>query len=232
MAEQNRFQQPWNIWQATKLRLNGDAWDKSNPKERPNVSLHVVNNNPRFRLYMNNGKVQKPIAFALDPFILEGLFSALVSICDDNNPNRYTLELKAYYDHHGNHSDKPTSVSKIMVGRDSNGIVYIAFQAKGEDIAKFSFISSYYAVLLGSNGESLDVVKASEFMAKGWIRLLSNMVSSYLVVEGKEPPPKKDNNNYNNNNNQNNNQSNQQSNQQNNSNSGGSWKPDDDIPFS
>ena len=215
MAE-NRFRTPWNIWNASKLRMYGEPWDKSSPRDSPNVSLHIVNNNPRFRVYMNDGVNKGPISYTLDPIKVYTFFEAILHAGKNKEPSRVGFELKSTFDHKGRQTDKPAPVSKIFVGRNSDGIIFMAFQAKGEKAAVFNFKSDYYAVLLGSDGEALDPKLASELTARGWVELLKQMVGPFLVVHGKEPP-KRENNNGNSNNDS--------------STSGGGDNFDTDIPF-
>lgn len=188
MAENNYPRPPWNIWDLAKLRMQGEAWDKSNLKERPNVALHIVNGNPRFRVYMNDGGNNKAISFALDPAKAYSILEAVNHFSRNKDSSRISLELKSSYDHKGGRTDKPSVVSEIFVGRNSDGIVYIAFRAKGEKTAVFNFKSDYFAVLKGADGEALDPVLESELTSRGWAKLLESMIGSYLTARTTEPP--------------------------------------------
>ena len=185
----NNFKPAWNVFSMAKLRLYGERWEN---KKSPSLLYTIHNNNPRFRVYMNDDKVSKPIAFALDPYILEDLLCAIEAAIRNPKPSRNSLEIKSSYDHHGNKTDKPATVSKIIFGRDTSDVCYIAFQAKGEEVATFPFTPSYYAVFTNESGETLDKSTASEYRGQGWVNTIRGLTAAFLVKEAKEPP-KKDN---------------------------------------
>ena len=194
MSEPARqFKQPWSIWAHNKLTLYGEPWkDKENPTKkgnnRPSLKYKVWENNPRFNVYMNNGLSTKTIPFALDTYIAYALFELVQVIANDTErkATRYAFELKSKRDHKGNVYDKPTSVAKIYIGRDNEGVMYICFHAKGEDIAKFPFEDSYWASLTDSSGEACKKDFLSELRAKAWANALRELTSVYTVVFGKE----------------------------------------------
>lgn len=188
MSEANRFAPKWNIFNHPKFSITGEEW--KDHKGKPSLKYTVHENNPRFRLYMNDGKVEKPIAFALDPYILEDMFEVLEHVIQTKGPARFTMELKGTYDHRGQRTEKAAPISKIFIGRDSESCVYIAFCAKGEQIAKFPFAPSFWAELSDASGEKLAKELASEIRARSWKKTISQMTSMFLVVHGKEPAEK------------------------------------------
>lgn len=185
---ENRFAAPWNIFSNNKFNLTGEQWKDA--KGRPNLKYRVVNNNPRFLVYMNDDKVQKPIPFALDPIIIQEVFQVVRHVVATKEPTRFAFELKSSYDHRGGRTEKPAPVSKIFIGRDSEGVCYIAFQAKGEQLAKFSFTPSYYADLISATGEKVEKELASEIRAIAWVNALDSITGAFMVVHGKEPENK------------------------------------------
>jgi hypothetical protein len=188
MSEGNRFAPKWNIFSHAKFSLNGEEWKDG--KGKPSLKFTVHENNPRFRLYMNDGRNNKPIAFSLDPYIFQEILEVVRMVTADKNPSRFTWELKANYDHKGNRTEKAAPVSKIFVGRDSENVVYIAFTAKGEGVAKFPFTPSFWAELSDASGEKLSRELASEIRARAWVNALTGLVGAYMVVHGKEPEQK------------------------------------------
>ena len=189
MSDNNRFKQPWTIWTHAKLGLTGEEW-KENPGNRPGVKFKIHNNNPRFNMYLNDGKYDKAIGFNMDPFIIQEIFEVIRRTVASQEPDRTYWELLSGWDHRGNKTDKPGPVAKIFVGRDSDGVVYIAFQAKGESLAKFPFVPSYYASLHGADGEKLCKKKASEIRAIAWVKGLDAIIGPFMAVHGKEPEQK------------------------------------------
>jgi len=189
MAEGNRFAQPWTIFSHAKYNLQGEAWGEGGKKPTLKVVMH--NNNPRFRVYMNNGdKNSGAIPFSLDPIILQELFQVIRHVVADKQPSRFSFELKSSYDHRGNKTDKPGPVAKIFVGRDSDGVIYLAVQAKGEALAKFPFLDSFFAELRDATGEKVSKDFASEVRALAWVNAIDGLVGAYSVVHGKEPDEK------------------------------------------
>lgn len=188
MSDNKRFQK-WTIFSHAKLRLSGEPWDKTNPKERPSLMYKVVNNNPRFLLYMNDGKNNNGIPFALDAQIAFQLFTMVEMAVADKDPSRYSLELKGSFVN-GQRQDKPVVVGRIHVGRDTEGVVFIAFQGKGLEAAKFVFRANYFASIHNAEGELLEQRKCSEIVATAWADLMRGLTTSYMVVHGKEPENK------------------------------------------
>lgn len=188
MSEGN-FKPEWNIFSHSKLSIQGEAWEKGG-KDKPSLRFKVHANNPRFSVYMNDGRNSKPIPFALDPIIFQELIQVIRMVVASKEPSRYSFELKSGYDHRGNRTDKPAPVAKIYVGRDAESVVYIGFHAKEEKLAKFPFTPSYYAEILDAAGEKLTRELGSEIRAIAWSNALDALVGPFMVVHGKEPAEK------------------------------------------
>lgn len=189
MSEQNKFKAQWTIFNHSKFSLTGEPWEP-NGKEKPSLKFKIHENNPRFMVYMNDNKNKGPIAYALDPIIFQEFAAVLRYVISDKKPNRFGFELKSSYDHRGNRTEKPGPVSKIYVGRNGEGEVYIGFHAKGEALAKFPFTPSWYADLTDANGEKVTKEFGSEIRGTGWINALEAVVGPYMAVHGKEPAEK------------------------------------------
>ncbi len=149
MSDGKQFKKPWDIWQHGKLQIYGEAWKEN--KQRPSMKISMWNNNPRFIIYMNNDSAtaKKSISFALDTYIAGDLTELMKDCIRKKDPSRVGVELKAKRDHRGGTYEKPTVVAKIFLGRDTDGVMYIAFQAKGEALAKFPMLPSFWAELVG-----------------------------------------------------------------------------------
>jgi len=187
MADFN--QQPartWTIFEHNKLQLHGEPWDKSNPKQRPSLSIHVFSNNPRFRVYMNDGRTQKPLAFKLPQLTMETIFSAINDFADRKDPGTATFALKDYRDATGRPMDKLEVVTSVTVGRGQDNVMFIALQAKGMEIVKFPFLTDFYSNVLGADGDPLDSAIASGWHSKGWVRLMSHLITGYNLLHAKK----------------------------------------------
>lgn len=189
MSEVNKFAAPWTIFTHNKLKISGEEW-KDNKGNRPSLSFRVVNNNPRFLVYMNDLKKTKPIPYVLDSYIFGDICAIVRHVVQDKKPSRWTFVIKSGYDHRGNKTEKVAPVAKIFVGRDSDNAVYIAFQAKDEALTKFPFTPSYYAEIQDAAGEKITKEFGSELRALSWANTLEQISNMYLVVHGKEPKEK------------------------------------------
>jgi hypothetical protein len=185
----NRPQQPWNIFDHWQLALAGEEWPDQKGK-KPSLKFVVHENNARFRLYMRDGKVKDAIPFKLDPHIFGQLCEALLMIAADKNPNRIMMDIKSGYDHKNNKTEKPGTVAKLWAGRDSDGVIYLALQAKGEQMVKFPFLPSWFADLHGADGEKLDKGIASELCTRSYVNNMRTMMINYMVAFGKAPKEK------------------------------------------
>lgn len=192
MAQQNTYIKPaWNVFDLKKLRLTGKPWNAEDKFKAPAISLHVVNGNPRFRLYMNNGGNSNSHPIAFDPYIFSSLLEALREITNSVSADKLTMRIRVSFDK-GQRLEKPIVSSTVTVGRDTDGIVYLAVQIKGEPLAIFQFLPSYFAELVGADGEVLPTAKASTIAARGWANLVEKMVPNYLVMHTTDPDIGKD----------------------------------------
>jgi len=178
---------PWDIFDLAKLKLKGKPWSRDD-NAAPNCTVKVHNGNPRFRLYMNNtpgSTNSKTVAVA--PFIFSQMLETVKLVAENTATDKYTFDIKESY-MGGQKLDKPMVTSRVTIGRDTEGYVYLAFSFKGEkDPAIFLFQDDYFASLQDATGESLNVSLCSSLMAKGWARLMENMFAIFLVTQTKDP---------------------------------------------
>lgn len=191
MAQQQqgyRVKAAWTIWDFTKLRLAGVPWVPGDYKQVPSLITKVVNGNPRFLLYLNHpGSKPNGLPVAFDPAIFGMLTEALLLITEKAEADKITMAVKATYEN-GIKLDKPKVVSTVTVGRNTDGIIYLAIHIKGEPQAEFHFLPSFFAELLGADGEKLNRATASTLAAKGWVNMITKMVYTYITLCTKEPP--------------------------------------------
>ena len=199
MAQPNnndRFARPWDLFELKKLKLYGKPWSAADRRLAPSIKLYVVNGNPRFQVYMNKGGTAPAIPIAMDPIIFSYLMESLLAIADNPEADKISLQIKASY-LNGQKLDKPTVVAAVTVGRDANKVVYLSIQVKGEQPAVFEFMPSYFAELIGADGENLTPARASNICAKGWAKLMFNLVGHYLVTHVTDPEAGKEKKPYN-----------------------------------
>lgn len=188
MASNFNEQPPWNVFQFNRLKVAGDAWDKEQPRDRPSVQFKVANNNPRFSLYLNKpGAFDKPITFLMDAITMSAFFEGIRDAVKNPEPHRMAFEINSKFPHKGRQLEEATKIGEIIVGRDENKCVYMAFAAMDEPVAKIVFQTSFYHKLIGSDGERMDRVKMSELVASGYAKLMTDMLAAFLIAQPVEP---------------------------------------------
>ena len=180
----------WDIFKVPALKLYGSPWDPADRMKAPSIQVHVTNCSPRMKLYMNDGSENKAYSFNLKPASMFAFFEAIKTVATSEEPDKIGWQIKSNFPHSGPRTEKPTIISTLSVGRDNEGVVYLAFQVKGLQVAKFPFgSSSFFEEMIGPDGEKLNPVTASSICAKGWVTLFSELITTHLAVRSKEPPP-------------------------------------------
>lgn len=177
----------WNVFDFSKFRMSGKPWNEGDRKTTPSLSVHVINGNPRFRCYFNNGSNNSAIPVAFEPDGFFALLEEIKRIADNPEPDKTTIKIRAQFER-GVRLEKPIVTVLLTVGRDNDGYVYIAIQPKGMEMAIFPFKSSYFAEFHGSNGEVLDPKICSSSFAKGWATRLQGMITSWWSNRFNEDP--------------------------------------------
>lgn len=188
MAFVQQPQAPWSIFKFKKLQRRGVPWDPSNFKLAPTVFLDIVNCNPRFKLYMNEGGESNAINIALDPEIYAWFTESLLYVTEQKDATKLNHNVKGHFGANGVRQEQPFTQSVMTVGRDTDGFVYMAFTIKGKKPAKFIFTDSRYNEFTNSAGEALDNHTKSTICARGWVKMMDHMVFAYLSTKAPEPP--------------------------------------------
>lgn len=181
-----KFKAKFNIFKFNKFTLYGKKWKGGD--KAPSLALGIYQNNPRFVLYLNNGSYDKGITMALDPIIFTEIMNEIIDVSTDREmkPHRATWDLKNKYDHRRKY-DQLTVVGQIHVGRDSEGLVFLAVKANGEDMCKFEFTPSWFAPQKDSTGETTAANISSGSRARAWAEHLKGLLMAYLAAHGEEP---------------------------------------------
>lgn len=192
MAENRSFrpqQSPntWSVLDLAKLRLSGKPWNKDDPKLRPSLQVYFgKNGNPRIRVYMNDGAMgNASTSINLDPPHFFALLEDLKQISEVEESNRHQWGVKARFKN-GRQLEKPEVIAKVSVGRDSEGVVYLAVATDTSKTAIFPFQTNYWFELLGADGEKLDARKASNIMASSWVKWMHDLYIALLAKLTKE----------------------------------------------
>lgn len=225
-------QQPekaWTFFDLYKMKLFGKSWVEGDRKQSPTLTLKIsADGNPRFMLYMNKGGNAPGNTIALDPIIFYYLLEAMDYIANKSEADRITMPVKSNWVN-GKRLDQPVIVSNVSIGRDATGVIFLSILIKGDSApAVFEFNPSFFGNLLASNGEELSLGLASILVAKGWARLVRDVLGPYYAIKLTNPELGKEPNKYPA---KNNHSSNNRGYSNNPSLSSASFDVEDDIPF-
>lgn len=152
-------------------------------KGPPKMSFSVYRGNPAIIVFPNdpNDSESKPIRAAMD-MLSWGSFIELIHTAADGAPGtKYRVANKKG-------PPKNTFIDTVThVGKDDEGVVYIAVTQKERAQKRFDVVPGMYTELLDGEGNPLDRGTTSQIFAKGFARTLDNVVQ-YYMRERYEPP--------------------------------------------
>jgi hypothetical protein len=156
----------------------------------------LVNNNPRITVYTNDPNDTKDygkITAALDAPTFFAFLNGLKKAVDTPSSEKFEqliIENSNFIFPGGKRSEKPVVVSRLIVGRDDDGTVWISVTAQGRPNIKFPFTTPEFHSLIKKNGDKLDVGEASKIYANAYHAVLTAVMAHMLVSHYVEPPPK------------------------------------------
>jgi hypothetical protein len=143
----------------------------------------IINNNPRITVYTNmstdSGEEKNfgRISANLDMPVFMTVLELLNNVGSLPNGEKYVMENKGYTYVGGRRSDNPTKVSELWIGKDAEGVVWLSVVAEGRPKIKFELLlPSFHTLMSASTGQPLGKAKVSEIVAKGYVRLLTQLV--------------------------------------------------------
>lgn len=192
-GQQGRFQappRPKNALDEYKLRLSCPPVQGANKPGSWAISL--VANNPRIDVYTNvpNDKNNGNIRGAMDMpsfYLLLQMMRKAVTL-EDNQVLKLQNLNHVFFG--GERSAEPKLVSTTLVGRDKDGVLFLACVAKDRPYLKFNMLPSNYHVMIGVNGEPVSKREASDYYLAGYATMLENMMAATAVANYTEPKPK------------------------------------------
>lgn len=198
MSGQQRFQappRPKNALDEFKLRLSCPPVQGANKPGSWAISL--VANNPRIDVYTNvpndknNGNIRGAMDMPTFYLLIEMMRKAIT--LEDNQVLKLQNLNHVFFG--GERSAEPKLVSTTLVGRDKDGVLFLACVAKDRPYLKFSMLPSNYHVMIDVNGEPMNKRDASNYFLAGYANMLENMMAATAAVNYTEPKPKDGNNN-------------------------------------
>lgn len=198
MSQQQRFQAPprkKNALDEYKLRLSGKP--QQGATKPPSLAFSVVKNMPHIDVYTNvpNDKDNGRIKANMDAPTFFALLQLLDQAINSEGPVKFKIENKNFVWPKGERSKEPVTISTTVVGKGSDGRVFISVVAydKSRPIIPFYFGPSSYHNIIDGEGNPMAEGEVSKAYARGYLRLLYNLVPSVLTAEYVEPEPRQQN---------------------------------------
>lgn len=153
----------------------------------------LFSNNPRITVYTNDPNDTKDygkISANLDAPVFFTFMQMLMQAIDAPGEFKTKIENKNYTFPGGKRSELPSVLSELHTGKDKDGVVYMSVTARDRPRIKFTFHPSDFHNLIHGDGRAFTEAEASVIYARGYVQLLTNMMSHMLVNNYVEPPPK------------------------------------------
>ncbi len=179
------------IWDIKKLNLRGVPWDKENTSRAPTMKFTITEAlNPRYNVYFNDkdGDGETATGIGLDLKIVYQLLTLIEYIANNKESDRKTFVNRSGFIN-GRKVETPEITSRLSVGRDSDGIIYISVLVKDKPPAVFQFLPSFWAELHDASGEILDRAISSTIAALAYVKMMRDFIGPYAVIEARNVPP-------------------------------------------
>lgn len=177
-----------------KWRLKADR-PLDGAKFPPTLSfVQQTNGNPMLEIYLNNNEkdINKlRIQVKMDPWMADIIFETLTEALRSKDDNfKRVLEVKANF-LYGKRLDTPKVVSKVIVGKNDQGRVYLGVAAEGRPSVRFNFEANtdWFAYADG-NGNPLPTVDNDRIFTAAWIAGVRSIWHQLFMQNWKAPEPK------------------------------------------
>jgi uncharacterized membrane protein YgcG len=164
------------------------------------LQVNLFSNNPRITVYTNDpddqgeSKQYGKITASLDAQVFFVFLGKLTEIINGSAgvEEKVKIENKNFIFPGGKRSESPVVQSELHFGKDAEGVVWVSVTARDRPRIKFAFGRNDFHTLYHKTGEQFSAGEASVLFARGWVRIMENMMTHLLVTEWVEPE-KKDN---------------------------------------
>lgn len=152
-------------------------------KGPPKMSFDVYRGNPSITVFTNDPKDPdgKPIKAKMDPAIF-GTFIATCYQVLDAEPNTQFRVINRT-----GHPKKTFVDSITVIGKDADGIVYLALNKQDKPTKKFNIMPTVYSDLADAQGNPIPDGVKSVLYARGFFKMLEAFTTHY-ITETYEPP--------------------------------------------
>lgn len=175
-----------------KLRLSCPPLVDQGAKWPGALAVSLVKNQVHLDVYTNvpNDKNRGNIRAAMDMLTFGAFLELFEAVIASPADTAYKIPNKNHTFFEGKRSEEPRLVSTTIVGRDKEGVMFLALVAKDRPYLKFDFLGTSYHAIIGPDGQPLSKADASNFFARGWVRTIGALVASVADSEYVPPVPK------------------------------------------
>lgn len=177
-------------------KLNLSAPTPNHQGKFANLIWGLYANNPRITVYTgdpNDTGEQNgygAIKANLDAPTFFAFLELINKAIESTSEMKSKIENKNFTFFGGKRSDRPEVVSELWVGREADGRLWLSVTAKNRPKVKFYFIASDFHAFLHGDGTPFTQTETSNIFAKGYVRLLTGLMTTMLNGHWVEPPPK------------------------------------------
>lgn len=158
---------------------------------KPSLAFGLYKNMPVITVYtgLEGDKDNGRIEVKLDVASMAALSGMVQKAIENKAENRIVLESADFTFISGKKSDAPKLQSKVAIGRDANGVVYIAVASwdNNRPNVKFPLLPTGYRTFYQLSGEKMTDGEVSDLMAAHWLKgmfaLLTNLMTDHYVHE-------------------------------------------------
>lgn len=154
-------------------------------KGPPKMSFDVYRGNPSITVFTNDPKDQdtKPIRAGMSPAIFGMFIQACYAAIDMEPGKHYRIPNRK------GHPKKTFVDSTTLVGKDNEGMVYLALHKEGKVTKKFVLLPDVYTDLADHEGNPIPAAEKSQLYAKGFFTELHRHVNHYSQLTYEPPQP-------------------------------------------
>ena len=186
-------------------KLNLSAPTPGHQGKRASLIWGLYSNNPRLTVYTGDPNDQDAskgygkITANLDAPVFFAFLQLLEMAVDPATPNDWKakIENKNFIFPGGKRSEAPVVVSELFVGKDKDGVVWISIVDRNKDRPRIKFVigGNDFHRFLHSDGTPFTDAETSVLFAKGYIKLLQEMMGNLLCSLWVEPEQRPQQNN-------------------------------------